>query len=152
MQKQATRGASRRIKNWTSPHRHSFFSLFFRFSLPRPVPSIPVPSRRELRFGLLKQRLLELVKRGDEDEALKFAAERLAPEGARDPAMLREIEEAVSLLAYEVSCVPQCCVLVAAVTVVVVPVPSFASSLAYWCTPRPPSARLRSGLASPRFA
>eukprot|EP00903_Cladosiphon_okamuranus_P021763 g20009.t1 len=56
---------------------------------------------RELRFGLLKQRLLELVKKGDEDEALKFAKERLAPEGARDPAMLREIEEAVSLLAYE---------------------------------------------------
>ena len=59
-------------------------------------------SHRELRFALLKQRLLELVKKGDDDEALKFAKERLAPEGAKDPAMLREIEEAVSLLAYEV--------------------------------------------------
>lgn len=42
------------------------------------------------------------MKKGDEDGALKFAKERLAPEGARDPAMLREIEEAVSLLAFEV--------------------------------------------------
>ncbi|CAM9912500.1 unnamed protein product [Pylaiella littoralis] len=56
---------------------------------------------RELRFGLLKQRLLELVRLGDADAALSFAAERLAPEGARDPAMLRQIEEAVTLLAYE---------------------------------------------------
>ncbi|CAM9757599.1 unnamed protein product, partial [Ectocarpus fasciculatus] len=57
---------------------------------------------RELRFGLLKQRLLELVRRGDADEALAFAAERLAPEGAQDPAILRQIEEAVTLLAFEV--------------------------------------------------
>lgn len=57
---------------------------------------------RELRFGLLKQRLLELVRLGDADAALNFAAERLAPEGARDPAMLRQIEEALTLLAYEV--------------------------------------------------
>ncbi|CAB1108506.1 unnamed protein product [Ectocarpus sp. CCAP 1310/34] len=56
---------------------------------------------RELRFGLLKQRLLELVRRGDADEALSFAAEHLAPEGAQDPAILRQIEEAVTLLAFE---------------------------------------------------
>lgn len=60
-------------------------------------------ARRELRFGLLKQRLLELVRRGETDEALAFAVERLAPEGARDPAMLRQIEEAITLLAFKVS-------------------------------------------------
>lgn len=57
---------------------------------------------RELRFGLLKQRLLELVRRGETEEALSFAAERLAPEGAGDPALLRQVEEAVTLLAFEV--------------------------------------------------
>lgn len=58
--------------------------------------------RRQLRFRLLKQQLLELVRRGETEEALDFAAERLAPEGAGDPAMLREIEEAVTLLAFKV--------------------------------------------------
>lgn len=57
---------------------------------------------RELRFTLLKQRLLELVKKGETDEALTFAAERLAPEGAGDPVTLRQVEEAVTLLAFEV--------------------------------------------------
>lgn len=57
---------------------------------------------RELRFTLLKQRLLELVRRGETDEALRFAAERLAPEGAGDAAMLRQIEEAITLLAFKV--------------------------------------------------
>lgn len=66
------------------------------------VSRILVLYSRELRFGLLKQRLLELVRLGDADAALNFAAERLAPEGARDPAMLRQIEEALTLLAYEV--------------------------------------------------
>lgn len=61
-----------------------------------------VPLGRELRFGLLKQRLLELVRRGETDEALAFAAERLAPEGAGDPMMLRQVEEAVTLLAFKV--------------------------------------------------
>ncbi len=42
------------------------------------------------------------MRRGEEDAALKFAKERLAPEGAKDPAMMRQIEEAVTLLAYEV--------------------------------------------------
>lgn len=59
---------------------------------------------RELRFTLLKQRLLELVRKGKTDEALNFAAERLAPEGAGDPVTLRQIEEAVTLLAFEVRC------------------------------------------------
>lgn len=57
---------------------------------------------RELRFTLLKQRLLELVRKGETDEALTFAAERLAPEGAGDPVTLRQVEEAVTLLAFEV--------------------------------------------------
>lgn len=57
---------------------------------------------RTLRFALLKQRLLELVRRGETEEALNFAAERLAPEGAGDPALLREVEEAITLLAFEV--------------------------------------------------
>ena len=57
---------------------------------------------RELRFGLLKQRLLELVRRGETEEALNFAAERLAPESAGDPDMLRQVEEVVTLLAFEV--------------------------------------------------
>ncbi|CAN0463373.1 unnamed protein product, partial [Laminaria digitata] len=56
---------------------------------------------RELRFTLLKQRLLELVRKGDTEEALTFAAERLAPESARDPVTLRQVEEAVTLLAFE---------------------------------------------------
>lgn len=60
------------------------------------------PFARELRFGLLKQRLLELVRRGATDEALSFAVECLAPESAGDPAMLRQVEEAVTLLAFEV--------------------------------------------------
>ncbi|CAN0351965.1 unnamed protein product, partial [Hapterophycus canaliculatus] len=55
----------------------------------------------ELRFGLLKQRLVELVRRGDSDAALTFAAEHLAPEGAENPAVLRQIEEVVTLLAFE---------------------------------------------------
>ncbi|CAM9444119.1 unnamed protein product [Scytosiphon promiscuus] len=55
----------------------------------------------DLRFGLLKQRLVELVRRGDAGAALTFAAERLAPEGAENPAVLRQIEEVVTLLAFE---------------------------------------------------
>lgn len=57
---------------------------------------------RELRFTLLKQRLLELVRRGETEEALSFATERLAPESAGDPVTLRQVEEAVTLLAFEV--------------------------------------------------
>lgn len=66
--------------------------------IPHALNALP----RELRFGLLKQRLLELVRRGETEEALNFAAERLAPESAGNPDMLRQVEEVVSLLAFEV--------------------------------------------------
>ncbi|CAM9906374.1 unnamed protein product [Sphacelaria rigidula] len=70
-------------------------------NLANEMDPMMLDSDRTLRFGLLKQRLLELVRRGETEEALNFAAERLAPEGAGDPALLREVEEAITLLAFE---------------------------------------------------
>ena len=72
----------------------SVLADFFFFLNPRGL--------RELRFTLLKQRLLELVRKGETEEALSFAAQRLAPEGAGDPVTLRQVEEAVTLLVFEV--------------------------------------------------
>ncbi|CAN0235026.1 unnamed protein product, partial [Discosporangium mesarthrocarpum] len=56
---------------------------------------------RELHFSLLKQHLLELIRQGKLDEALDFGQDQLAPLGAGDPALLREIEEAVCLVAFK---------------------------------------------------
>jgi hypothetical protein len=53
-----------------------------------------------LAFALARQRLIELARAGDADAALAYAADQLAPRGDDDPALLADLESALSLLAF----------------------------------------------------
>ncbi|CAI5717558.1 unnamed protein product [Hyaloperonospora brassicae] len=52
-------------------------------------------------FLLAKQELIELIKRQEIEEALQFAIENLAPFGQMSPHFLREIEQTMSLVAFQ---------------------------------------------------
>ncbi|CAI5721288.1 unnamed protein product [Hyaloperonospora brassicae] len=52
-------------------------------------------------FLLAKQELIELIKRQEIEEALQFAIENLAPFGRASPHFLREIEQTMSLVAFQ---------------------------------------------------
>jgi len=56
--------------------------------------------RPSLLFALQRQRLIELIRAGDVDAALEFAAEYLAPHAATDAAFLEEVEQALALLVF----------------------------------------------------
>ena len=56
--------------------------------------------RPSLLFALQRQRLIELIRAGDVDAALDFAAEYLAPHAATDAAFLAEVEQALALLVF----------------------------------------------------
>eukprot|EP00197_Chlamydomonas_leiostraca_P015302 CAMPEP_0202859156 /NCGR_PEP_ID=MMETSP1391-20130828/1398_1 /ASSEMBLY_ACC=CAM_ASM_000867 /TAXON_ID=1034604 /ORGANISM="Chlamydomonas leiostraca, Strain SAG 11-49" /LENGTH=218 /DNA_ID=CAMNT_0049538167 /DNA_START=25 /DNA_END=681 /DNA_ORIENTATION=- len=53
-----------------------------------------------LLFHLQQQRLIELIRAGRTQDALEFASEYLAPQGAEQPALLEELERTVALLAF----------------------------------------------------
>ncbi|ORX93435.1 hypothetical protein K493DRAFT_284705 [Basidiobolus meristosporus CBS 931.73] len=55
----------------------------------------------KLFFHLQQQRLIELIRKGNVDEALEFAQEELAPRGEENPEMLQELEQTMALLAFE---------------------------------------------------
>ncbi|KAG2449028.1 hypothetical protein HYH02_005780 [Chlamydomonas schloesseri] len=55
----------------------------------------------ELFFHLQQQRLIELIRGGDTEGALDFAAENLAPLAEEHPRFLEELERTVALLAFE---------------------------------------------------
>lgn len=52
-------------------------------------------------FHLQQQRLLELIRRGDEEEVLRFAQSELAPLGEENHDFLDELEQTLALLAFE---------------------------------------------------
>ncbi len=56
---------------------------------------------RRLFFLLQQQQLIELVRGGQVEEALRFAADHLAERGEEDPAVLEELERTMALLAFE---------------------------------------------------
>ncbi|KAH8952207.1 hypothetical protein BDL97_09G071600 [Sphagnum fallax] len=55
----------------------------------------------QLFFHLQQQRLIELIRSGQVEEALEFAQEELAPRGEENHAFLEELERTVALLAFE---------------------------------------------------
>jgi len=57
--------------------------------------------RTQVLFHLQQQRLIELIRSGNVEEALDFAQEYLAPQGAENSAFLEELERTVTLLAFE---------------------------------------------------
>ncbi|KAK3248167.1 Glucose-induced degradation complex subunit [Cymbomonas tetramitiformis] len=57
--------------------------------------------RAQLFFHLQQQRLIELIRAGNVEEALEFAQEYLAPRGEENAAFLEELERTVALLAFE---------------------------------------------------
>ncbi|PCH33873.1 lish motif-containing protein [Wolfiporia cocos MD-104 SS10] len=56
-----------------------------------------------LYFRLQQQKLIEHIRQGNTDEALRFAQEELAPRGEESPEFLSELERTMALLAYESS-------------------------------------------------
>eukprot|EP01103_Thecamoeba_quadrilineata_P018151 TRINITY_DN6769_c0_g1_i1.p1 TRINITY_DN6769_c0_g1~~TRINITY_DN6769_c0_g1_i1.p1 ORF type:complete len:258 (-),score=77.73 TRINITY_DN6769_c0_g1_i1:49-822(-) len=55
----------------------------------------------DLIFHLKQQHLIELIREGDIDKALKFAQEKLAPQGEANSNFLEDLEKTMSLLAFE---------------------------------------------------
>ena len=55
----------------------------------------------ELFFHLQQQKLIELIRTGDVEAALKFAEKELAPRGEENPQFLAELERTMALLAFE---------------------------------------------------
>jgi len=53
-----------------------------------------------LLFHLKQQRLIELIRSKDAESALRFAQEELAPSSDNDPALLRDLERTLALLAF----------------------------------------------------
>ena len=68
---------------------------------PRTVFPQLLCNNHELAFKLHKQRLLELVREGDVVAALEYSQERLAPLAEGKPELMKELESAVTLLAFE---------------------------------------------------
>jgi len=65
-------------------------------------PSI-LDSNPQLIFHLRQQQLIELIRKGSIEEALKFAQEELALRGESNPAFLEELEKTMALLAFDAS-------------------------------------------------
>ena len=59
-------------------------------------------SNPSLYFHLQQQRLIELIRQNKIEEALLFAQAELAPRGEEHPEFLHELEETMTLLAYDV--------------------------------------------------
>jgi len=57
--------------------------------------------RAHLFFHLQQQRLIELIRTGQTEQALEFAQEYLAPRGEENAAFLEELERTIALLAFE---------------------------------------------------
>ncbi|XP_076034163.1 GID complex subunit 8 homolog protein Houki [Oratosquilla oratoria] len=55
----------------------------------------------QLYFHLQQQMLIELIREGRVEEAVVYAQDHLAERGTRDPAVLRELERTLALLAFE---------------------------------------------------
>ncbi|ORX42436.1 hypothetical protein DM01DRAFT_1341054 [Hesseltinella vesiculosa] len=55
----------------------------------------------KLYFHLQQQRLIELIRQGDDEGALNFAAEEMAPRGEEHPEFLEELERTMALLAFQ---------------------------------------------------
>ncbi|CAG0880443.1 unnamed protein product [Darwinula stevensoni] len=56
---------------------------------------------RLLRFHLLQQELIELIRKGSVEDALAFAQKHLAETGEEDPSVLPELERTLALLAFD---------------------------------------------------
>ncbi|KAH8835760.1 lish motif-containing protein [Flagelloscypha sp. PMI_526] len=54
-------------------------------------------------FHLQQQKMIELIRRGQIVEAVKFAQEELAPQGEESPEFLEELERTMALLAFDSS-------------------------------------------------
>ncbi|KAI8338956.1 CTLH/CRA C-terminal to lish motif domain-containing protein [Chlamydoabsidia padenii] len=54
----------------------------------------------QLYFHLQQQRLIELIRLGDDEGALAFAADEMAPRGEEHPEFLQELERTMALLAF----------------------------------------------------
>jgi hypothetical protein len=52
-------------------------------------------------FHLKQQRLIELIREGNIDNALSYAQEEMAPRGEENPEFLEELERTMALLAFE---------------------------------------------------
>ncbi|KAI8376329.1 CTLH/CRA C-terminal to lish motif domain-containing protein [Radiomyces spectabilis] len=55
----------------------------------------------QLFFHLQQQRLIELIRKGEYEAALEFAAEEMAPRGEEHPEFLEELERTMALLAFQ---------------------------------------------------
>ncbi|KAI8097404.1 CTLH/CRA C-terminal to lish motif domain-containing protein [Halteromyces radiatus] len=55
----------------------------------------------KLYFHLQQQRLIELIRKGDDEGALAFAADEMAPRGEEHPEFLQELERTMALLAFQ---------------------------------------------------
>lgn len=55
----------------------------------------------KLYFHLQQQRLIELIRRGNLEEALEFAQEELAGRGEENPEFLEDLEKTMTLLAFD---------------------------------------------------
>jgi hypothetical protein len=69
--------------------------------LPTPFLQI-LDNNPALYFQLQQQRLIELIRAKKVDEALMFAQEELAPRGEEHPEFLSDLEETMTLLAYDI--------------------------------------------------
>lgn len=58
-------------------------------------------SNPKLIFHLKQQRLIELIREGNIDNALAYAQEEMAPRGEENPEFLEELERTMALLAFE---------------------------------------------------
>jgi len=58
-------------------------------------------SNAQLYFHLQQQRLIELIRKGQINEAIQFAQEELAPQGEENPQFLEELERTMALMAFE---------------------------------------------------
>jgi len=54
-----------------------------------------------LAFQLRQQQLIELIRAGETDTALQYAADNLAEQASTKPELLKELEETMSLLCFE---------------------------------------------------
>lgn len=91
-----------------------FFHFLSFFPSQRSSPSSPhadlsssiryqiLDNNPALYFQLQQQRLIELIRQKKIDEALIFAQEELAPRGEEHPEFLEELEQTMTLLAYDI--------------------------------------------------
>lgn len=60
-------------------------------------------TNRSLYFHLQQQKLIEYIRKGQVEEALRFAQQELAPRGEEDSEFLTELERTMALLAFDPS-------------------------------------------------